>query len=120
MSIFFKTIAVLALLFFLMSAAVQYNDPDPFLWIGAYSIAAAAALLFLKGKLPLVVPLGLALAYLVGGVISWPEAFEGVQRTMANNKNVEQGREALGLFISAVFMLVFCLGIFLSPDPANK
>ena len=116
MNILFKAIAVLALLYFLMSIVVQYNDPDPLFWMGVYGIIFAATYLFLVEKLPIFVPLVIAAGCVVGGIMSWPEVFEGVQSTMGGNINVEEGREALGLFISAALMLFFSLGIFLSSD----
>jgi len=116
MNMFFKSTAILALLYFLMSMAVQYNDPDPLFWMGIYGIIFAATFLFLLEKLPMFVPLLIATGCVAGGIMSWPEVFEGVQRTMGDNINVEEGREALGLFISAALMLVLSLGIFLSSD----
>lgn len=38
-------------LLFIYALAVQYNDPDPALWVAIYGLAAAAGLLSLtKGK----------------------------------------------------------------------
>ncbi len=39
-------------LLFIFWAAFQYNDPDPFLWIFVYGLAALASVLFLIKRLP--------------------------------------------------------------------
>lgn len=120
MPIFFKSTALLALLFFLMAIAVQYNDPDALLWMAIYALAGMATLFFLLGKLPLFAPLVLAIGYIIGGIMSWPDVFEGIQGVMGDNNNIEKGREALGLFISAVLMLVLALGVFMSKKTASE
>lgn len=40
------------LLFFLLAVAVQYNDPDPFVWMSLYGLVAAANLGALLERLP--------------------------------------------------------------------
>ncbi len=39
---------------FVVSAAVQWNDPDPVYWIALYGVAALLAARAAKGQLPLV------------------------------------------------------------------
>lgn len=42
----------LMLLLFATAAIVQYNDPDPWLWMGVYGAASLCCALFLAGRLP--------------------------------------------------------------------
>ncbi|MFK7976598.1 MAG: transmembrane 220 family protein [Halioglobus sp.] len=90
---------------FLLSAAVQYNDPDATAWIAAYLCAAYMCFAQVRQKLPRLLPLILLLGSMLGilftmpsilGEVSWGEIFESVtMRTRA----VEEAREIGGLAI---------------------
>ncbi len=45
-------------LLFIVWAYYQHNDPDPFLWILVYAVAALASVLFLIQRLPLIFSAG--------------------------------------------------------------
>lgn len=87
---------IVVALLFLSFAAVQYNDPDPWIWIAAYLYAAAVTIPPIFGRhtfwpaLGLVVYLGWAFT-LIGAVDShwWQH---------------EEAREALGLLVAAFWM----------------
>lgn len=107
---------------FIAFAVVQYNDPDPALWIAIYGVAAALSIAAGFGKVSNVV-LGVACVIYAAGVIYWwPEQFEGVGDSMRDAttglllKNVEEGRESLGLAICSVAMLSFILASRLSSN----
>ena len=109
MNAFFKVLSLLMAALFLWAAYVQLNDPDTLTWVAIYAIAAVGSVLFFIGKLPYWASLLLAIAYLVGAFMFWPESYEGVrfgEREMAN-MNIERGRESLGLGISALVFLLF-------------
>lgn len=109
MKTFFKVFSLLMAALFLWAAYVQLNDPDTFTWVVIYAVAAIGSVLFFVGKLPYWASLLLAIAYLVGAFMFWPESYEGVrfgEREMAN-MNIERGRESLGLGISALVFLIF-------------
>lgn len=105
-----RILAIVFAICFALSAALQYNDPDPAVWISVYGLAAVASLLFLKGKLPALVYLVLALAYFTAAFFQWPPEFEGFLfgeiQTM-RNMNIELARESAGLGIVAIAMLIF-------------
>lgn len=96
-------------------ALVQYNDPDPLFWITIYLIAALLSVAAGFGKVSNTVLAVACIAYAVGVIYWWPEQFEGVGDSMRDAttgallKNVEEGREALGLAICSVAMLSFLL-----------
>lgn len=86
------------------AAFVQLNDPDPEIWMPIYGFAAVGSILFLTGNLKSWVALIIAVVFVVGSLLYWPDAFEGVdfgEQGMANH-NIERGRESLGLAIAAL------------------
>lgn len=107
--------AVLAVLF-LLSMAVQFNDPDPVFWVATYGSVAVIAgfAVFAKFYVPLIVItfvicLGGSL-YLMPSVI---ELFlhhhpsDLINRMSADKPYIEGARESLGLLISAVALTYF-------------
>lgn len=113
-----KFIALVFALLFIVSAVLQYNDPDPLLWYIIYGFAALLAVLFMLDRLPFwMAVLGFVL-FFAGGVISWPETFEGVTIGGGDIKNIEEGREALGLFITALVMFTFAWSLRGKKSPA--
>ncbi|HSR60035.1 MAG TPA: transmembrane 220 family protein [Robiginitalea sp.] len=106
---FCKVFAFLMTALFLWAAYVQLNDPDPGIWIPIYGVAAVGSLLFAFGKLKSWVALLLAIAFVVGAFLYWPESFEGVslgESGMANI-NIERGRESLGMAITALIFFFY-------------
>jgi len=109
-----KTLNLLLALLFLSFAIVQYNDPDPFLWITIYSVTAIVCALaaFKKYYIPLILG-GLAICTFEL-VTTLPEFIEwinmgmpNIARTMkAETPFVEYTREFLGLVL-CVGTLIF-------------
>ena len=97
----------LFVLLFVFAAAVQYNDPDPVVWITGYLTAAALSWLAFRGRL-LVVPNAVAalvfLAWfltLAGTLPGAPkEAFTSFHMQAASH---EEPREAIGLLLCVVW-----------------
>jgi hypothetical protein len=108
-----KILNVLLIALFLYSTAVQYNDPDPYVWMPIYMYGAVLCLLALRGKYnPALYVIGLltygsmAVYYFVAdnGVLDWITAHnaESLTRTMEAQKPwIEQTREFFGLTILA-------------------
>jgi hypothetical protein len=98
---------------FLFSAILQYNDPDPIIWMIMWGAAGVACLLYGLGKLPKLLPIvvgvvGLIWAFaLLPGIIRtasdirWNEVF--MQASMSNI-TVEWIRECGGLLIISIWM----------------
>ena len=61
-------------LLFIAWAAFQYNDPDPFLWIVVYGLAALASILFLINRLNIYFPLGFLAAGVVWAIVLFTQA----------------------------------------------
>lgn len=111
MKIFFKTIAVIFIILFVWAAVLQNNDPDALLWYAIYGVAALGSFLFAVARLNFTTAAILCLAYLVGGLLSWPETFEGFEIGAGDIVNIERGREACGLLIVSAVFLAYALRI---------
>lgn len=106
----FRALAALMCGMFLLSVAVQWNDPDPWLWMPIYGLAAALAGLGAAGRLPLG-PNAAALALFLALFALWApslvtarrEAFEHWHMLSAHD---EQAREAGGLALCALWSAV--------------
>ena len=99
---------ILALIFavlFATAAILQYNDPDSLLWAAIYGVAALACILFYFNRFHPIFGLILTLIYFAEAFMVWPETFEGFRIGSGDIENIERGREASGLLITAVFML---------------
>lgn len=106
-----KTLAIIFGVLFILFAAVQYNDPDPEVWIPIYGIAALACFMAYAG-------LGkwwffgiLAAMFVVAAIYQWPPVFEGFlfSEVGMRSMNIEMAREAGGLAICAVIMAILGL-----------
>ena len=97
---------------FLISAALQLNDPDPLLWIVTYVAAAAACFLPRRLSKAWALPAGVGIICLVWAVSMAPETLPilkigDLAETMkAETPAIELGREMLGLVILAAWMTV--------------
>lgn len=107
MALFFKIFSIVFAVLFGVSAYVQLNDPDPYLWIAAYLFAALVSVLFYFKKLNFKMTLGIAIIYSIAALLSWPQIFEGVRIGGGDIQNIEEGREALGLVLCVVVFLVY-------------
>ena len=56
---------------FLLSASVQYNDPDPILWMSVYLAAAAGGVAWSRGQLPPLLLRAFFVLVAIGWCFSW-------------------------------------------------
>jgi hypothetical protein len=105
-----KALNILMAAAFLFSVIVQYNDPDPLIWMAIYGLAFAACVLSIIGRLHWAFPATLAVIALgwaismapqVLGHVRFSELFEAFEMKDAR---VEVARELGGLLIVAVWM----------------
>jgi len=100
---------------FVFSAVVQYNDPDPFVWILIYGLAGLACGLATIGRLNWIFPAAVGITALawamtlasnVIGKVAIGELFEAFEM---KDERVEVAREFGGLLIVTLWMaaLVF-------------
>jgi hypothetical protein len=103
--------AAMAALFF-FGAAVQYNDPDPLVWIAIYVAAAMASLLAAMRRLRWWFPAVVGTIAFVWAATFLPAVLPNVRIAqlfaaweMADTR-VEEGREMYGLLIIFAYMAV--------------
>jgi hypothetical protein len=114
---------------FVLFALLQYNDPDPYLWIPIYGFAALVCILNARGKYDffthaaaIVFCLGfsLKLLFVKEGVIDWYSRHNAenlVQSMKATKPWIENAREFGGLLI---IMVVVIINIFLHKKAGAK
>jgi hypothetical protein len=99
------------LLMFLLSAAVQFNDPDPLTWIGIYCAAATVCALEIRRRLPLWAPVAIAvISFVWAGSLYFRARSVPIGSLFAawemKDLRIEEAREMYGLTIVGVWMIV--------------
>ncbi len=105
MNTLFKIFAIVFGILFLVAAALQYNDPDPLVWITIWGLAGVITIGYAFNRVPFPAPLVAGIAALIGFFYTYPEKFEGFVIGQGDIKNIEEGREAYGLLIISIVML---------------
>jgi len=106
-----KIFHLLIIILFVLSAAVQLNDPDPYLWVLAYLNVAVISILILlkKGSVRLQqYVLACIIAYLLVALTYGPDFIDWLQQgaptitgsMKAEEMHIELVREFLGLIIA--------------------
>lgn len=105
-------------LLFIFSAALQYNDPDPYIWIPIYMWGAVLCWFAFRNKFypkAYLTAVAILLVYAIGlffwknGVLDWVTKHnaEGIAATMKAEKPwIEETREFFGLLILVVVLLI--------------
>lgn len=113
-----KALNIFFIVLFLLSAALQYNDPDPYVWIPLYLYGAFLCYKALRREYrPVLFLIGLAVygiyaIYLLldkNGVISWATEHnaENIAQSMKATKPwIEETREFFGLVILLVALAI--------------
>ncbi len=113
-----KIFNLLFCLLFIVSAGLQYNDPDPYLWIPLYLFSAVLCWFAFKGKYYPALYLAGILVYIIyaaylffieDGMLDWIREHEGeniAQEMKATKPWIEATREVLGLMIMVIVLLV--------------
>lgn len=113
-----KIVNIIFIIIFLLSAALQYNDPDPYIWMPIYLYAAWLCYTSIKGQykpilyyIGLIVYLGYALFLFFDkdGVLSWSTEHQAeniVQSMKATKPWIEETREFGGLLICIIALLI--------------
>jgi hypothetical protein len=106
---------ILLAVLFIVFAAVQLNDPDPWFWVMMYLYVAVCILLFTftnKSKYPLLIgallSLAISLSY-IPDVVSWvKDGMPSIASSMkAESLYIELVREFFGLLITGVTFIFY-------------
>jgi hypothetical protein len=106
----FNVANIAMLVLFLAAAGLQYNDPDPLVWIAIYGLAASACGLHAAHRLAWSFAASVGVAALIWAATFAPRVLgtaspgDLVQSMKAETPQVEESREALGLLIVAAWM----------------
>lgn len=113
-----KLLNAFFVIIFSISAVIQYNDPDPLLWIAIYGYGALVCLLAIFRKdnrmlhyagIVLFLSYALYLFFIPDGVVSWitRHGAENITGSMSDEKPwVESTREFFGLLILSFALLL--------------
>jgi len=113
-----KVFNIIFIIVFILSAALQYNDPDPYVWMPIYLYGAYLCYQAIHKKYnPVLYIIGLGgyFAYAIylffdkQGVLNWAEEHnaENIAQTMKATKPwIEETREFGGLLILIVVLLI--------------
>jgi hypothetical protein len=101
-----KVLPLVFALLFVIFAAVQYNDPDPQIWVPIYGFAAMACVMAYTRIARSWFFWIMALVYTGTAIWQWPPAFEGFLINQVGMKtiNIELARESGGLGVCALAM----------------
>jgi len=100
-----KIIAVL----YTLCAAVQYNDPDFYIWIPLYMIPAAVAIAYDRGWRSSKVLLAICALYAVGMMLYTPDVLSWVKNGTPSIADSMQAESPFIEFIREFFGLGICL-----------
>lgn len=109
----FRVASILMAVVFLLALVVQYNDPDPMLWIMLYLAPLVLSIFGATGRYYRS-SLGVAALYVVLAII-WSPNWRNVDSNALQphmvmmDDDTERAREVIGLYLAAAWMVV--LGI---------
>jgi Transmembrane family 220, helix len=113
-----KVFNIIFIVIFIIFTGLQYNDPDPYIWMPIYLYVAYLCYLAIKGKAPVAlyvigyIAYGAYAIYLLvdsTGVLSWINQHhsESIVQTMKATKPwIEETREFGGLLINMIVMTI--------------
>lgn len=114
-----KITGLIASIIFILFAAVQYNDPDPLIWITIYSYAAVVSFLVFRGIYVIPALFAGAAFYLAGSLLYFPDSTSSWIYEEWHNESIsmktpemELARESFGMMICFAFMATFIAGYF--------
>jgi hypothetical protein len=111
-----KYFALVLCAVFVFFALVQFNDPDPFIWVPVYLFSSYTSFCSYKTYYnPMLLSL-LCLGYFIGAIALFPPSVsnwifveEKAKSLKMNMPFIEEARESMGLIICFLVNLVFLL-----------
>ena len=100
-----RFLALLGAAVFSLAAALQYNDPDPLIWVLIYLVAATICVLAFADRVPAIVPLMVSSLYFVGC------AFLATRVIGQQPWFDEMGREMFGLLMAGLWLDLTGVGL---------
>ncbi len=94
---------------YILCAAVQYNDPDFYIWIPLYLIPAGVAIAFDRGCRNKNVLLGICVFYILGMLLYTPDAISWIQNGTPSITGTMKAESPFIEFVREYFGLAICL-----------
>jgi hypothetical protein len=107
-----KFMNIVMFVLFVIAMIVQYNDPDPWLWIAVYFYGAVVTFFAIRDVYTPFAVVG-AVAYVGGFFYQMPDSFENWYTT-------EVAREALGMLFVGIWMTVLSAKYFRNLQTASE
>jgi hypothetical protein len=101
-----KVLFYLLIIMLVYATLVQYNDPDPYVWMPVYLIPAYLLYRKLSTRPDKLLYFIIGLIYLLWSINQFPPEWEGLMFDTMKMKtlNIELGRESLGLACCTLFL----------------
>jgi Transmembrane family 220, helix len=114
-----KILNFLLAIMFLAFAYLQFNDPDPIIWISIYGVMAAFAVMAIFGIYPKKIHIAVLVIYALYSIYYFPGVMEWLHQEdkatifneMEKEKHlfIEESREFFGLLICVIVLLFYIL-----------
>lgn len=108
-----KYLYLVLTIIFVLFAVLQYNDPDPEIWVSLYGYAAVISFFMFIGKMtnPAWAIIGVLL-FVITAIQDWPSTFKGMENAMTIMRpEIERARETSGMLICATTMVFYIIVI---------
>lgn len=103
-------------LLFILFAVVQYNDPDPLVWMSIYGGAAILSGMAAMGRFPMPLLITAAVICFIGFIYYYPDSVsEWIQQEWQQQdlsmktQNMEEARESFGFLTVAIVLAAAAL-----------
>lgn len=102
-------VAIFIAIVFTLFAVVQYNDPDPLVWMAIYMLIAGVSVYSIFRPLGSFITIPLMLGYFIMAIYLWPDEYYGITMPMSYRVEIELARESLGLALGGLALGVLYL-----------
>ena len=109
-----KYLHALLAFMFVIFAALQYNDPDPYIWIPIYLAMTVVCVLAYLGRFPRITLMVMMVGYLLYSIYYFPGVQEWLEQedrsqlfsnvAKMEHPFIEESREFLGLMINVIVL----------------
>jgi uncharacterized membrane protein len=122
-----RYLALFFAVLFVLFAAVQYNDPDPWFWIPIYLIPAIISFLVFRGTYPVAAMWIAAVLFLIGAIYWLPPNMSewiGMEQEASSLQMgvpfIEEARESMGLLLVFVAMAAYLIAFYTHRRPVAR
>jgi len=122
-----KIFALCGIVLFLLFTSVQFNDPDPYIWVPVYLFPAIMSYFVFRGKYFFYLLAIVSGFYLCYSLATFPPSFMAWVSDELNNESLsmktpsmEVARESLGCMICFVFLAIYAIGYLVNKEESYK